>query len=120
MNYFENHDFPIFLVVVNIGRSNNDLLFHVQLIQKILNGLFFEGAAMLSCLAPLQLVAHFPDGSTEVCWENDLCNSALGGEFDSFYMELISDNISIYTYLNYLLSGLRQLNSAIDVEFVII
>ena len=39
------------------------------------------GAAMLSCLAPLQLVAHYPDGSTEVVWENDLCNSALGGEF---------------------------------------
>ena len=38
------------------------------------------GAAMLSCLAPLQLVAHYPDGSTEVVWENDLCNSALGGE----------------------------------------
>ena len=47
-----------------------------------------EGAAILSCLAPLQLVVHFPDGSTDVIWENDLCNSALGGEFDSFDITL--------------------------------
>ena len=47
-----------------------------------------EGSAMLSCLAPLQLVAHFPDGSTDVIWENDLCNSALGGEFGTFDITL--------------------------------
>ena len=41
-----------------------------------------KGAALLSCLVPLQLVCHLPDGlGPVVVFENDLCNSALGGEF---------------------------------------
>ena len=40
-----------------------------------------KGAALLSCLVPLQLVCHLPDGlGPVVVYENDLCNSALGGE----------------------------------------
>ena len=40
-----------------------------------------KGAALLSCLVPLQLVCHLPDGlGPVVVFENDLCNSALGGE----------------------------------------
>ena len=40
-----------------------------------------KGAALLSCLVPLQLVLHLPDGlGPVVVFENDLCNSALGGE----------------------------------------
>ena len=40
-----------------------------------------KGSALLSCLVPLQLVCHLPDGlGPVVVFENDLCNSALGGE----------------------------------------
>ena len=39
------------------------------------------GHCLLSCLVPLKLVGKLPNGQTVVLYKNNLCNSALSGNY---------------------------------------